>query len=99
MTTTAINDGDRHPLVAVTSANMKEMIPTASQLFQAFDKEKRQQQQVTSKAMKFIVPHRMWLLQHDDDDDDDDNSNQPWGSSSTGGGDVGKYEGDDSHCL
>ena len=39
-TTTAINDGDRHPLVAVTSANMKEMIPTASQLFQAFDKEK-----------------------------------------------------------
>ena len=47
-----------------------------------------------SKAMKFIVPHRMWLLQHDDDDDDDDinNSNQLWGSSSTGGGDVGKYE-------
>ena len=40
MTTTAINDGDRHPLVVVTSANMKEMIPTASQLFQAFDKEK-----------------------------------------------------------
>ena len=39
-TTTAINDWDHHPLVAVTSANMKEMIPTASQLFQAFDKEK-----------------------------------------------------------
>ena len=49
-----------------------------------------------SKAMKFIAPHRMWLLQHYDDDDDD-NSNQRWGSSSTGGGDVGKYEGDDSH--
>ena len=32
-----------------------------------------------SKAMKFIVPHRMWLLQHDDDDNDD-NSNQRWGS-------------------
>ena len=43
-----------------------------------------------SKAMKFIVPHRMWLLQHDDDDDDD-NSNRRWGSSSSGGGDVSKY--------
>ena len=64
-----------------------------------------------SKAMKFIVPHRTWLLQHDDDDDDH-NSNRRWGFSSTGGGDVGKYliyEGDyhnaqqiettDSHCL
>ena len=51
-----------------------------------------------SKAIKFIVPHRMWLLQHDDDDDDD-NSNQRWGSSSTGGSDIGKYEGDDSHHL
>ena len=40
MMTTAINDGDHHPLVAVMSENMKEMIPTASQLFQAFDKEK-----------------------------------------------------------
>ena len=51
-----------------------------------------------SKAMKFVVPHRMWLLQHDDDDDNN-NSNQRWGSSSTGGGDAGKYEGDDSHRL
>ena len=51
-----------------------------------------------SEAMKFIVPHRMWLLQHDDDDDNN-NSNQRWGLSSTGGGDVGKYEGDDSHRL
>ena len=41
------------------------------------------------KAMKFIVPHRTWLLQHDDDDNN--NSNQQWGFSSTGGSDVGKY--------
>ena len=43
-----------------------------------------------SKAMKFFVPHPMWLLQHDDNDNDD-NSNRQWGSSSTGGSDVGKY--------
>ena len=30
MTTTAINDGDRHPLVAVTSANMEKTTTTAS---------------------------------------------------------------------
>ena len=30
MTTTAINDGDRHPLVAVMLANMEKMTTTAS---------------------------------------------------------------------